>query len=196
MKKRYVYKMTDLGLSVFMALVAGYGIISGIRFGILSGGRPGTGFQPVFAGLILFVSSVCLFIKTIRDGKKRIDELQADAEKQKEHEEQQRLLEEDAAKNRRDTETWLGKTAAKLIPQAKLRWALIYLVGIWIIIFIIDKLGMYVGLWLMNFLFLKFISKYSWWQSLLIASAIAASFYLVFSLTLGINVPSFLNSLR
>ena len=46
MKKRYVYKMTDLGLSVFMALVAGYGIISGIRFGILSGGRPGTGTDP------------------------------------------------------------------------------------------------------------------------------------------------------
>jgi len=179
-----------------MTLVSVYAIISGIGFGIILDGRPGTGFQPVFAGILLGVSSVCLLVRTIKDGNKKYIEIQADPEKFAEEEKAHLFKEQEEATYRRDTETWLGKAAAKIIPNAKLRWALAYLVGIWILIIIIDKLGMYFGIWLLNFLFLKFISKFSWLRSLVYSVAIALAFYVVFTLILNVTTPKFLNCFR
>ena len=52
---------------------------------------------------------------------------------------------------------------------------------------------MYAGLFLMNFLFLWLISKYSVVKSAAFAALISLALFAVFSLALGISVPTFMN---
>lgn len=196
MKKIHSYKLTDILLSLIMIAVAVFAIMSGIRFGIIADGRPGTGFQPVFAGTILGISSICLLIRTLSDGRKHYEKIQADPELYEKEEQAHLAKEKEGAEYRRDTETAFGRFLEKLIPNAKIRWALIYFVGIWIIILMVDKLGMYFAIWFLNFVFLKFISKMSWVKSIIYSVAIAIAFYVVFALILDMTTPKFLNYFR
>ena len=172
----------DLVASALMMLVGIYGLVTGFGFGVFVDGRPGAGFQPVFASTILFVSSVCLFVQSLRAHKSAVPE-QEPSEEEKAAEEA----------DRRDKETPIGRFLAKIIPNARLRYPILIFLSVFLTIKIIDYCGMYAGLFLMNFLFLWFISKYSVVKSAAFAALISLALFAVFSLALGISVPTFMN---
>lgn len=172
----------DLAASALMMLVGIYGLVTGFSFGVFVDGRPGAGFQPVFASAILFISSCCLFFQSLRTHKN------AKPEQELTHEE---TAAEEA--NRRDKETPIGRFLAKIIPNARIRYPILIFAFVFLTIKIIDYCGMYVGLFLMNFLFLWLISKYSFVKSVVFAAIISLTLFGVFSIALGISVPAFMN---
>ena len=175
----------DLAASVLMILVGLYGLVTGIGFGVIENGRPSTGFQPVFASLILLISSICLFVQSLSEHKKAGDEAEPTPDEK-----------EEEKASRRDEETAFGRLLCKIIPNARLRYPIVIFIFIFAIIKIIDLFGMYFGLFLMNFIFLKLISKYSLIKSVVFAALISVALFLVFSVALKISVPAFMNSVR